>query len=143
VKSHSGYYKYDDSAGKGTFVYQVDHGFSPQHNEFSEVKIRPLFPGPYPVNVVMENDDKKYHGTKCLGKAVGKNVGIARRAEEVVATVWDFNKQIYETWLDGLVKVHEDIRSKARGTRSVVSISISIHYKLMPKVTIDRFGKLH
>lgn len=141
VLSSSGFYRYDDSAGRGTFVYSADRGISPQHNEFSEVKIRGLFPGPHPVSAIMENDDWNFHGTKCVAKAVGKNVGVARRAEEVVVAIWDYHKQIFETWIDALAKIHEDIRSKSRGTRSVVNISISIHYKLIPKVCIDRFGK--
>lgn len=140
IEPYSGYYKYDDSAGQGTFVYSCDKGISPQHTEFSDVSIRGLFPGPYPLNAIMENDPE-HHGTKCMGKAVGKNVGVARRAQEVVATVFDHDKQIYETWLDALAKIHEDIRAKGRGTKSVVNVSISIHYKLIPKSCIDRFGK--
>ncbi|KAL3488023.1 glycosyl hydrolase family 71-domain-containing protein [Aspergillus germanicus] len=100
----SGDYRYDSSAGEGTYVYDLDYGADPDHEEFSDVF------------GWMENDEKR-HGTMCLSKAVGKTVGVARKAT-VIATVWDFEKGIYEHWLDGLAKVHADLLSGNRGTKT-------------------------
>ncbi|KAL2844872.1 glycosyl hydrolase family 71-domain-containing protein [Aspergillus pseudodeflectus] len=100
-------YRFDSSAGEGTYVYDLDYGADPEHDEFSDVL------------GWMENDEKR-HGTACLSKAVGKTVGVARKAT-AVATVWDFNKGIYEHWLDGLAKVHADISAGGRGTKSALS----------------------
>ncbi|KAL4929521.1 glycosyl hydrolase family 71-domain-containing protein [Aspergillus undulatus] len=95
---------FDSSAGEGTYVYDLDYGADPTHPEFSDVF------------EWMENDEKQ-HGTSCISKAVGKTVGIARKAT-VIATVWDFEKGIYEHWLDGLAKVHADLLAGARGSKS-------------------------
>ena len=120
-------------------MYSVDYGATPSHQEFSEVLfLHPLNPGPYPVSGWMENDLKK-HGTLCLSKAVGKTVGIARKAT-VVAVVRDYQKSIYEHWLDALAKVHADIADGRRGTRSVVNLSISIPQHLLSATYLDKMG---
>ncbi|KAF7182915.1 hypothetical protein CNMCM7691_002659 [Aspergillus felis] len=136
-----GDYRFDSSAGEGTYVYDLDYGATPSHPEFSDVLFHlPLLPGPYPVSGWMENDPKR-HGTLCLSKAVGKTVGIARKAT-VVATVWDFEKSIYEHWLDGLAKVHADISSGARGAKSVVNPSISIPQSRVSAAFVDKMALL-
>lgn len=135
-----GEYKFDSSAGEGTYVYSCDFGAAPSHPEFSEIEsFTPLFPGPLPITDWMENDNKR-HGTKCLSKAVGKTVGIARKAR-VVATVFDFNTFILEHFLDGLALIHDDIYVKGRGTKSVVNLSISIPADWIPVAYQDRLGE--
>ncbi|KAL4885767.1 glycosyl hydrolase family 71-domain-containing protein [Aspergillus karnatakaensis] len=120
-----GDFRFDSSAGEGTYVYDLDYGATPSHPEFSDVLfLLPIHPGPNPVSSWMENDPNR-HGTSCLSKAVGKTVGIARKAT-VIATVWDFQGSINEHWLDGLAKVHDDILRGRRGDKSVVNLSISI-----------------
>jgi hypothetical protein len=133
-----GEYRYDDSAGFGTFIYDVDYGYSPSHRELEDIDITPLFPGPNAVSAIMENDPKR-HGTKCIAKAAGKHVGVAKRAR-VFATVFDYNKMIFEIWLDALVKIHEDIRANGRGAKSVVNLSISIPKERIPAIFQDRMG---
>jgi hypothetical protein len=120
-------------------VYDLDYGADPDHEEFSDVLfLHPLNPGPYPVSGWMENDEKR-HGTMCLSKAVGKTVGVARKAT-VIATVWDFEKGIYEHWLDGLAKVHADLLSENRGTKSVINLSISIPQNQVSNAFVDKMG---
>jgi hypothetical protein len=132
--------RFDSSAGEGTYVYHVDYGAQPSHPEFSGVLfLHLLLLGPYPVSGWMENDRKR-HRTKCLSKAVGKTVGIARKAT-VVATVWDFTKMIFEHYLDGLAKVHADISTGARGAKSVVNFSISFPQGLVSDAFVDKLGK--
>ncbi|KAG7294022.1 hypothetical protein NEMBOFW57_004083 [Staphylotrichum longicolle] len=100
----------------------------------------PLFPGPFPVSSFMETDTNG-HGTKCLSKAVGKTVGVARKAR-VVATVIDLRQSIYEHFLDALVLIHEDIYVKGRGTKSVVNFSISIVADRIPAPYQDTMAAL-
>jgi hypothetical protein len=135
-----GDYNYDSSAGEGTYVYSCDYGAAPSHTEFSEIlSFAPLFPGPFPVRDFMEND-KHRHGTGCLSKAVGKTVGIARKAR-VVATVFDYNTRIYEHYLDALARIHQDIYVKGRGPKTVVNLSISIPAGDISDTFQDRMGK--
>ncbi|KAL5049507.1 glycosyl hydrolase family 71-domain-containing protein [Aspergillus fruticulosus] len=108
----TGEYRFDSSAGEGTYVYDLDYGADPTHPEFSDVF------------EWMENDEKQ-HGTSCISKAVGKTVGIARKAT-VIATVWDFEKGIYEHWLDGLAKVHADLLAGARGSKSIMKLGAAV-----------------
>ena len=136
----TGDYKFDSSAGEGTYVYSCDYGANPSHPEFSEIlSFAPLFPGPFAVTGFMENDNKR-HGSKCIGKAVGKTVGVARKAR-VVATVLDFNTYILEHFLDALALIHEDIYVKGRGAQSVVNLSISIEANRISAAYQDRMGK--
>lgn len=136
-----GEYKFDSSAGEGTYVYSCDWGADPSHSEFSEIlSFTPLFPGPFPVSSFMETDTNG-HGTKCLSKAVGKTVGVARKAR-VVATVIDLRQSIYEHFLDALALIHEDIYVKGRGTKSVVNFSISIVADRIPAAYQDTMGTL-
>lgn len=135
-----GSYKYDGSAGHGTFLYGCDSGIVTSHEEFADLTITPLFPGPFPVGAIQDNHPH-FHGTKCMAKAVGKYVGIARRAQ-AIQTVWNYHQGIQDTWIDALVKIYDDIRSKGRGTKSVVNLSISFHVRLLQDTPgfIDRFG---
>lgn len=135
-----GDYKFDSSAGEGTYVYSCDFGATPTHPEFSEIlSFALLFPGPFPVTSFRENDPKR-HGSKCLSKAVGKTVGLARKAR-VVATVIDFNTYIHEHFLDALALIHEDIYVRGRGTKSVVNMSILIASSQISNAYQDRMGK--
>ncbi len=131
--------RFDSSAGQGTYVYDLDYGATPSYPDFSDVLFHhPLLPGPYAVSNWMENDPKR-HRTACLSKGVGKTVGIARKAN-VVAAVWDFERTIYEHWLDGLAKVHADIFNGARGAKSVINLSISIPQGQLSAAFVDKMG---
>ncbi|KAK5653721.1 hypothetical protein OQA88_8752 [Cercophora sp. LCS_1] len=116
-------YVYDDTAGADTFLYNLDFGIKPSHPEFAGLAIEYLYPAPNPVSSVRENDQKR-HGTKCMSKAVGKTVGVARRTT-LVQTVINFDVYIMDMFLDGLLKMHEDIRAKGRGRKAVLNISQS------------------
>jgi hypothetical protein len=135
-----GDYRYDSSAGEGTYVYSIDFGADPSHPEFSDIlSFTPLFPQPFAVSGFMENDSKK-HGTGCLSKAAGKTVGIARKAR-LTATVFDQKTHINEHWLDGLAKVHQDIYVKARGTKAVVNFSVCLPAGHLSNAYQDKMGK--
>lgn len=141
VPVDSGSYKYDSSAGQGTFVYSIDFGVTPSYAVFSDLPspMEFLFPGPLPVSGVMENDAKG-HGSKCLAKAVGRFSGLARKAR-VTATVIDYSNFLTESWLDALVKVHEDIRSKGRGPKAVINMSISLPKEQLTDAYLRKMGK--
>jgi len=134
-----GDYRFDSSAGEGTYFYHGDYGIDPDHPEFSELlSITPLFLQPFAASGWMENDEKR-HGTSCISRAAGKKLGIARKAR-VVATVFDATTFVFEHWLDALVKIHADIYIKGRGTKSVVNLSVSILESLIPDAFQDRMG---
>lgn len=139
VALYSDGYRYEDVAGLGTFMYGCHYGITPSHNEFTHVEISFLYPGPNAVSTVQE-DDPSTHGSKCMAKAVGKTQGIARKAK-ATQTVIEYNRSIMENFLDGLLKIHEDIRSKKRGTKSVVNISVSIHKGMIPLAYKQKMGK--
>ncbi|KAK4455139.1 peptidase S8/S53 domain-containing protein [Podospora aff. communis PSN243] len=123
-----GSFMYDDSAGFGTFAYVIDYNCMKSHPEFDDVRstMRSLYPGPNPVTSDIPEADGKRHGTKVLSKIVGKNFGMAKRAQ-TINTVFDHRQYIAEHWLDAMVKVHEDIRSHSgRGPKSVVTMSVAM-----------------
>lgn len=142
VPVDSGSYKYDSSAGQGTFVYSIDFGVTPSYPFFSDLPspMEFLFPGPLPVDTVTGHDGSRGHGSKCLAKAVGRFCGVARKAR-VTATVIDYSNYFTESWLDALVKVHEDIRSKGRGPKAVINMSISIRKERLTDAYLRKMGK--
>ncbi|KAL2020392.1 hypothetical protein VTK56DRAFT_8435 [Thermocarpiscus australiensis] len=80
---------------RGHNVYSCDYGVDGSHPEFSDILfITPLSPGPFPACRFMENDENP-HSTACLSEAVGKTVGIGRKAG-VVATAIDCKSYIQE-----------------------------------------------
>lgn len=125
-----GSFNYDENAGKGTFIYSVDYGVNPSHPEFKDIPMSYIYPGPIMANTPREQ--YAGHGTKCLAKAVGKTLGIAKRASAIVIVI---EKDTYfsEHWLDALVRIHEDMRSKGRGPKSSVNMSIQIMPGLMTR----------
>lgn len=135
-----GDYKYDSSAGEGTYVYSLDFGATPDHPEFSDIQsFAPLFPQPFALSGFTEND-KKRHGTACLSKAVGKTVGIARKAS-ITATIINFETHISEHWLDGLAKIHQDIYARGRGTKTAVNFSVCLPAGHLSNAYLDKMGK--
>ena len=57
-------------------------------------------------------------------KALSKTVGVARRTT-LVQTIVDCNRYIMDVFLDGLLKMHENIRVKGWGSKLVLNISHS------------------
>lgn len=123
---------YDDSAGTGTYLYSCDFGVDIEHAELTDLgaQIQPLYPGPFPASDYLSNDPKR-HGTKCIAKMAGKNLGLAKKAT-VSATIIDFDTFYFESFLDGLVKIYDDIYVRARGKMAVVNLSISIRAEFIP-----------
>jgi hypothetical protein len=127
-------YYFDDSQGEGTFVYLVDWGVSISHKEFSDLKPRPAiiktFPSALGDKEQQNNDspvrDNKpgFHGSCMMAKMVGKTLGTARKAT-VSHTVINFEKSIYEHFLDGLMRVHDTIRKAEHGHKAIVNLSLN------------------
>lgn len=124
-------FNYDDSAGRGTYLYSCDWGVTPNHDELSNLgtQIVPIYPGPFPVSDYLENDPKR-HGTKCIAKMAGRNLGLAKNAR-VSATIIDFDASYYEHFLDALAKIYDDIYVRSRGKMAVVNMSMSVRKEVV------------
>jgi hypothetical protein len=133
-------YHYDNSMGKGTFLYSLDYGAMLDHVELSELDPTPIFTFPHPPTNPRVNDQPPvsgpgYHGTSMMARMAGKTVGLARKAT-ITFTVINHEKYIYENFLDGLMKIHDDIRSKGRGKKAVVNMSVNFQaFSDQPKWT--------
>jgi hypothetical protein len=83
--------------------------------------------GPKIPTRLADNPNKPGHGTCVAAKVIGKTVGLAKNANMVV-TRMNTDEMINETWLDGLLKIHDAILAKGTrqgGTASaIVNLSI-------------------
>lgn len=86
-------------------------------------------------------------------KLGGNTLGIARAAQEIVITVINWDNYINDSFLDGLLRIYDDIVAKGRQKTSVVNLSIAgklttdggnggIAYPAWSQAMIDKFGKL-
>ncbi|TQN64599.1 Subtilisin-like protease 2, partial [Colletotrichum shisoi] len=115
-------YGYDDTAGKGITIYLIDTGpFGSAHSELQ----------PPDSSVTRENinvmnhpyvfDETSNHGTCVASKAVGKTVGVAKRANLITVRV-DVTPGEYDIiriWQT----VYNDIKRKGLRGKAVVSVS--------------------
>ncbi|KAF2125602.1 glycoside hydrolase family 55 protein [Dothidotthia symphoricarpi CBS 119687] len=126
--NQDGNFYFDDSLGEGTFLYSVDWGASLSHTELSGLKPSAILVEPYPPTVVGDNPSggtkPGFHGTCMLAKMAGKSLGSARKAT-VSFTAINYEKSVYEHFIDALLKVHDDIAKNSRGKKSVVNMSLS------------------
>ncbi|KAF1959588.1 subtilisin-like protein [Byssothecium circinans] len=119
---------YDDSMGEGTFLYSIDFGAVLSHNEFTELRPSPIRVSPYPPSDIGDSPPTSvkpgFHGTCMMAIMAGKTLGTARKAT-ITFTAIDYQKYVYEHFIDALLKVYDDIKSKENGEKAIVNMSLS------------------
>ncbi|KAI0457402.1 subtilase [Xylaria acuta] len=111
-------YIYDSSAGAGTFAYIVDTGLLTTHTQFGNR-------GSYGYNAVGgANVDSNGHGTHVAGTLGGSTYGVAKAATIISVKVFTGSSSSTTIILDGYNWAVNDIISKGRQSRSVLSLSL-------------------
>ena len=113
-------YRYDDSAGAGTYAYVIDSGCRLTHREFEgrATAGHNALPG-------TGDDDTTVHGTHVAGTIAGATVGVARKASIVSVKVFDVSANTTtEDILDGLTWSVNDIVEKERQSKAVINMSL-------------------
>ncbi|KAH6609761.1 hypothetical protein Trco_003107 [Trichoderma cornu-damae] len=111
-------YKYDKSAGNGTFAYILDSGINVKHVEFEGRASN----GYNSIN----NDftDVNGHGTHVAGIIGSKTFGVAKKANLIAVKVFLNNESMISFILEGFEWAINDIRTKGRQSRSVINMSL-------------------
>lgn len=103
-------YRYDDSAGVGTFVYVMDTGINLGHQDFGG---RASFG--FSAVTDEPNGDFNGHGTHCAGTAAGTRFGVAKRASIIdVKVINGSGRSPLSNLVAGMDWALNDIRSKGR-----------------------------
>ncbi|OLN90169.1 Alkaline protease 1-like protein 3 [Colletotrichum chlorophyti] len=116
--SGSSTYRYDDSAGAGTFAYVVDSGINIRHTEFEGRATQ----GYNAAGGAF--DDTFGHGTHVAGTIGSKTYGVAKKASLIDVKVFIGRTSSTSIILDGYQWAVNDIISKGRARRSVVNMSL-------------------
>ncbi|KAK2846342.1 hypothetical protein FQN49_005817, partial [Arthroderma sp. PD_2] len=122
------YYYYDESQGEGTTIYVVDTGAEHTHDEFKNTHFEKyIWPEPKSVPHEERDFNPKFHGTGVLSRAVGRTVGIARKASVVVVVKSnkDGRSTIYN-FIDALLKTYDDITEHHPNGKVVINLSSSL-----------------
>lgn len=115
-------YIYDNSAGAGTYAYIVDTGLLTTHTQFGTR-------GSYGYNAVGgANVDSNGHGTHVAGTLGGSTYGVAKAATLISVKVFSGSSSSTSIILDGFNWAVNDIRSKSRQSKSVISMSLGGGY---------------
>ncbi|KAL7953042.1 peptidase S8/S53 domain-containing protein [Trichoderma compactum] len=124
-------YRYDKSAGNGTFAYVVDSGIFTKHEEFGgRATVRYSID---PSNL----SDVNGHGTHVAGIIAGKTFGVAKQAELIGVKVFFNNGGYISDVLDGFQWAVQDIVLKSRESRSVINMSVGGPYSLALNRAVD------
>lgn len=127
-------YRYDDSAGAGTFVYIMDTGINLGHQDFGG---RASFGFSAVTNEA--NGDFNGHGTHCAGTAAGTRFGVAKRASIIDVKVIDgTGRSPLSNLVAGMDWAGRDITSKGRVGRAVVSMSLGADNRQGDATFLDR-----
>ncbi|KAK8135968.1 alkaline serine protease Alp1 [Apiospora sp. TS-2023a] len=111
-------YRYDTSAGEGTYAYIVDSGVLQTHSQFGGR-------ASYGYNAAGgSNVDTAGHGTHCAGTVAGSTYGVAKRANIVAVKVFTGNSAATSVIMDGFSWAVNDIVSKSRTNKAVISMSL-------------------
>ncbi|KAI0436826.1 subtilase [Xylaria telfairii] len=111
-------YIYDSSAGAGTFAYIVDTGLLTTHTEFGNR-------ASYGYNAVGgANQDTNGHGTHTAGTLGGATYGVAKAATIISVKVFSGSSSSTSIILDGYNWGVNDIISKGRQSKAVLSLSL-------------------
>ncbi|GAW11410.1 hypothetical protein ANO14919_007540 [Xylariales sp. No.14919] len=115
-------YIYDSSAGAGTYAYIVDTGLLTTHNQFGSR-------ASYGYNAVGgQNVDSNGHGTHVAGTLGGSTYGVAKSATLISVKVFSGSSSATSIILDGYNWAVNDIISKGRQTKAVLSLSLGGAY---------------
>ncbi|KAK8035230.1 Alkaline proteinase [Apiospora rasikravindrae] len=111
-------YRYDTSAGEGTYAYIVDSGVLQTHSQFGGR-------ASYGYNAAGgSNVDTAGHGTHVAGTVGGSTYGVAKRANIIAVKVFTGNSAATSTIMDGYSWAVNDIVSKSRTNKAVISMSL-------------------
>ncbi|KAI1500263.1 peptidase S8/S53 domain-containing protein [Biscogniauxia marginata] len=115
-------YIYDTSAGSGTYAYIIDTGLLTTHSQFgSRASLG--------YNAVGGGDsDTQGHGTHVAGTVGGSTYGVAKSANIVAVKVFQGSTSTTAIILDGYNWAVNDVRTKGRQSRSVLSLSLGGGY---------------
>ncbi|EHK27072.1 uncharacterized protein TRIVIDRAFT_33902 [Trichoderma virens Gv29-8] len=124
-------YRYDKSAGNGTFAYVIDTGINTKHVEFG---------GRASVGYSVIADDfsdNSGHGTHVSGIIGGKTFGVAKQTEIIGVKVFLNNGGENSDVIDGLQWAVRDILAKGRQSRSVINMSLGGPYSYALNHAVD------
>ncbi|KAM0519543.1 hypothetical protein ACHAPE_003719 [Trichoderma viride] len=121
-RRNTGTYRYDKSAGNGTFAYVVDSGINVNHVDFEGR-------ASYGYNAVDgEFTDLQGHGTHCAGIIGSKSFGVAKQAQLIAVKAFRNHETLMSTIIDALQWSANDIRTKNRLGLAVISMSLGGAY---------------
>ncbi|KAM0080702.1 hypothetical protein ACKRZS_007129 [Fusarium odoratissimum] len=112
-------YRYDATAGSGTYVYVVDSGINFSHAEFSGRAFRGA-------NFVLgsPDDDESDHGTHIAGIIGGKTYGVAKNCTMISVKVVSKSGRSNMLWIrQGIYWATNDAIAKGIADRSVINVS--------------------
>ena len=111
-------YRYDDSAGKGTYGYVVDSGINIDHSDFGGRAVRGY-------NAAGgQHEDTIGHGTHVAGTIGGETYGVAKEATLVDVKVFRGEESSTAIILDGFQWAVNDIVEQGREGVSVINMSL-------------------
>lgn len=117
-KRGSSTYRYDKSAGYGTFAYILDSGINTKHVDFGGR-------ASLGYNAVNKDfTDVNGHGTHVAGIIGSKSFGVAKQTELIGVKVMINNEAFVSTILDGYQWAVNDILTKNRQNRAVINMSL-------------------
>ncbi|KAK6526445.1 Basic amino-acid permease [Orbilia ellipsospora] len=123
-----GSYRYDSSAGEGTYAYVIDSGVNVAHNDFegrAECGYNALHPES------SSHNDTVGHGTHVAGIIASKSYGVAKKAKVISVKVIDrveYKRNTASDLLDGINWAANDISKKNRSDIAVINLSMAVDY---------------
>ncbi|EWC47730.1 hypothetical protein DRE_02930 [Drechslerella stenobrocha 248] len=114
-------YRFDESAGEGTYAYILDTGINIAHEDF-EGRAELGY------NAVADTDhvDTTGHGTHVAGIVAGKKWGVAKKANVISVKIMDAGKNSTTAIaIDGFNWAVRDIIEKGRENVAVINLSVS------------------
>ncbi|KAL7823143.1 serine protease [Trichoderma gracile] len=135
-KPHGFLYRYDKSAGEGTFAYVLDTGINTKHVDF-EGRAYMGFNPPE-----TEPTDINGHGTHVAGIIGGKTFGVAKKTQLIGVKVFLDDEATTSTLMEGLEWAVNDITTKSRQGRSVINMSLGGPYSQALNDAVDHIADM-